>query len=55
MGVVRACWGREQRHTDTVKVMLEAGATLKGNEAQLTNNPATKKLLEEWTAQKKEL
>eukprot|EP01052_Picozoa_sp_SAG31_P001346 SAG31_NODE_46_length_30980_cov_226.095107_6_plen_119_part_00 len=26
--VVRACWGREQRHADTVEVMLKAGATL---------------------------
>eukprot|EP01051_Picozoa_sp_SAG22_P011958 SAG22_NODE_1199_length_5185_cov_5.251278_4_plen_183_part_00 len=46
--VVRACWGREQRHTDTVKVMLEAGATLKGNEQDLTSNPGTKAVLQEW-------
>ena len=50
--VVRACWGREQRHTDTVKVMLAAGATLKGNEGELSSNPATKKLLAEWVAKK---
>ena len=28
--IVRACWGREQRHTDTVRVMLEGGATRRG-------------------------
>lgn len=50
--IVRACWGREKRHTETVKVMLEAGATLKGNEAQATRNPGTKKLLESWTKRK---
>ena len=26
IGMHRACWGQEQRHTDTVKAFLEAGA-----------------------------
>ena len=43
----RACWGSEERHTETVSVFIEAGAT----PIQLwecdkaTSNPATKRLL----------
>mmetsp|Transcript_23212 Transcript_23212/g.43083 ORF Transcript_23212/g.43083 Transcript_23212/m.43083 type:complete len:183 (-) Transcript_23212:3349-3897(-) len=48
----RACWGREQRHTDTVNVFLESGIsyTLAADNGrtclEMTNNPATKSLLE---------
>ena len=51
----RACWGSEQRHTDTVRVLLEAG--VKWNEPSdkggqpmemAGGNAATKALLNEW-------
>lgn len=55
IGMHRACWGREQRHTDTVQAFLEGGVK---PDAMATNgqkpiemaggNPATKKLLEAW-------
>jgi ankyrin repeat protein len=53
VGMHRACWGKEQRHTDTVQVFLNAGVgpnLLAGNGKtclQMTRNPATRKLLEE--------
>ena len=54
----RACWGREQRHTDTVRVFLEAGGVSPSTKAakkagghtplvMADNNPATKKLIRE--------
>lgn len=48
----RACWGREQRHADTVEVLLEIGASpeLAGNGrtcAEMTRNPATLEVLKE--------
>ena len=84
IGMHRACWGQEQRHTDTVKAFLEAGAwpethprmkyrarsltdsCLPGvphdypdkngkTPVELTRNPKTKKLLEEWAAKKSDL
>ena len=50
----RACWGREQRHTDTVAVfLLLKGGILKDLQAEngqtcydMTPNPATQALLE---------
>lgn len=44
----RACWGREERHTDTVRVFLEGGAKLRGDELRATQNDRTKQLLIEW-------
>jgi hypothetical protein len=50
----RASWGAEQRHTDTVRALLQAGAavderTASGERAvDLTPNAATRTLLEEW-------
>ncbi len=47
----RACWGKEKRHTDTVKVFLEAGVLPKFKATngktcyQMTQNEETKKLL----------
>ena len=48
----RACWGAEKRHTETVRVLLEAGvspqekASNGGLPVQMAqNNPATRKLL----------
>ena len=48
----RACWGAEERHTETVRVLLEAGVSPqeKANNGGLPvqmaqNNPATRKLL----------
>ena len=51
----RACWGREQRHTDTVAVfLLLKGGILKDLQAEngqtcydMTPNPATQALLEQ--------
>lgn len=50
----RACWGKEQRHADTVRVLLEAGV----NAGELsdagtmcrdvTTNPATLSVLDEF-------
>ena len=61
IGMHRACWGGEQRHTDTVRAFLEAGvkpdfAAANGQTPveMVKNNPATKKLLKKWL-QKKEL
>jgi len=49
----RACWGREQRHADTVQVLLEIGAPpdLIGNGrtcAEMTSNPATLQVLSKY-------
>ena len=47
----RACWGREQRHADTVQAFLELGVppTLQAANGKdclaMTNNPATHSLL----------
>ena len=49
--VQRACWGTEKRHTKTVKVMLENGATLTGEEIKRCTNPDTRKVLEKWEPQ----
>lgn len=80
IGMHRACWGQEQRHTDTVKAFLEAGVSNTNmpfdacsltdscnyscmigvpydypdkngkTPIELTRNPKTKKLLEQWAA-----
>ena len=57
----RACWGQEPRHTETVKVFLElAGVpwdlrSKKGTTCyDVTNNPATKKLLKQWKKKQNE-
>ena len=50
----RACWGKEQRHSDTVRVLLEAGVN--ANEKSdagtmcrdVTTNPATIVVLDEF-------
>ena len=50
----RACWGAEERHTDTVRVLLESGVSpsqptaRKQLPVQLTQNAATRKLLHEY-------
>lgn len=50
----RACWGRERRHTDTVKVFLEAGvdpdmkATSGHTCVEMSKNKGTLKLLKDW-------
>lgn len=58
----RACWGREERHTETIRYLLEQGAdvNLKGGPErrtclQMTPNPKTKALLLEWGAGHQEL
>jgi ankyrin repeat protein len=50
----RACWGREQRHTDTVRLLGALGVDLRlpgKNDgtvcADMTRNPATQRLLDE--------
>lgn len=52
--IMRACWGNEERHTDTVRVMLENGATLRGDEEATTRNQGTRKILRDWRMKKKE-
>ena len=48
----RACWGREARHTETVRVLLKAGTPPDQPSSDgklpvdLTSNSATRKLLE---------
>mmetsp|Transcript_3276 Transcript_3276/g.5094 ORF Transcript_3276/g.5094 Transcript_3276/m.5094 type:complete len:188 (+) Transcript_3276:77-640(+) len=50
----RACWGMESRHTDTVRVFLDAGIDIdiKGADGKtcrrMTKNEKTRKLLVEW-------
>eukprot|EP00959_Pyramimonas_sp_CCMP1952_P214329 4484865-Pyramimonas_sp.AAC.1 len=46
--IQRACWGRDKRHTDTVRVFLEAGAQLTGNEVEITKSHRTKQILQTW-------
>lgn len=52
--IMRACWGNEERHTDTVRVMLENGAILRGDEEGITRNKNTRKILKDWRMKKKE-
>jgi ankyrin repeat protein len=56
----RACWGREQRHTDTVRLLGALGVDLRlpGRKnggtvvcADMTTNPATQRLLLDETAE----
>ena len=48
----RACWGREQRHTDTVQAFLDLGVppnlpAANGKDClTMTNNPATRSLIQ---------
>lgn len=58
----RACWGQEQRHTDTVEAFIKVGKvawdekTKKGKTcADITFNQETKKLLKKWAKKKAEL
>ena len=57
----RACWGREERHADTVKVLLEVGVDpnlLSGNGRtceEMTNNPATLRVLQQFEKTANEL
>jgi len=46
--IQRACWGRDRRHTETVRVFLEAGAQLTGNEVEITKSHRTKQMLQTW-------
>lgn len=57
IGMHRACWGGEKRHTDTVEAFLKAGVPhdfpdKQGNTPvnMVKNNGMTKKLLESWAA-----
>jgi ankyrin repeat protein len=53
----RACWGKETRHTETVRRMLEWGVdpglpTSVGKTCrEITNNEATRTLIDEWQAE----
>merc|ERR1711865_899997 len=42
----RACWGREPRHSQTVELMLRAGASLEG--ISEGSNPATRQIIADW-------
>jgi Ankyrin repeats (3 copies)/Ankyrin repeat len=53
----RACWGRQPRHADTVQVLLEMGRVSPFEPSRdgkmpldMTTNPATRKVLEDWIA-----
>ena len=54
----RACWGSEQRHTDTVQAFLEAGEPwdLESDRGQtcrdMTRSEATRRLIAEWAKKK---
>ena len=55
----RACWGTEERHTETVRVFLEAGGMDYAHKAsngqtcwKMTKNAGTKKLLKEYKEKK---
>lgn len=50
--VQRAIWGREARHVETARIMLEAGAKLSGDERP-NGHPAMAKLVEEWLAKQR--
>jgi ankyrin repeat protein len=59
IGLHRACWGREQRHTDTVRAFLKMGVDAE-HKAQngktcldMTPNEATKKFVQGWLDRKK--
>lgn len=52
--LARACWGSEQRHTDTVQAMLELGASLKGDEADTTRREESKQVILDFMAKNKE-
>lgn len=47
--MTRACWGRETRHTLTVRAFVEAGASEKslGRCLSATRSEATKRLVKE--------
>ena len=45
--VQRAIWGREKRHIDTARIMLEAGAKLTGEERP--GSPLMDEFLKEWS------
>ena len=58
----RSCWGPEQRHTDTVRVLLEADVPYNQHAKNgltplrmVKSNPATTELLKEWAKKDKEL
>lgn len=56
--VMRACWGNEKRHTDTVRVLAELGADIwKRNNGQdclsMTKNKRTKKLIKSLKSKEK--
>lgn len=55
IGMHRACWGGEKRHTDTVEAFLKAGVPFDHPNANgetpmdmVRNNIKTKKLLKKW-------
>ena len=59
--VHRACWGKEKRHTSTVKVLLKAGANLGIQELMggkscldMTSNKGTQKAVKKWMKEKEE-
>uniref|UniRef100_A0A7S4NIB5 Ankyrin repeat domain-containing protein n=1 Tax=Odontella aurita TaxID=265563 RepID=A0A7S4NIB5_9STRA len=55
---IRACWGGEPRHLETVKFFLKAGVPLDDIYepcVQMTRNSATKKFLEDLKEKKEEL
>ena len=58
--IFRACWGKEQRHTDTVRVFIEAGVPVDvrgpngiGLKSAAKNNPNTVKMIIEYEEKKK--
>lgn len=53
--IIRACWGNEKRHTDTVHVFLKAGvdsATDIKKCLEMTKNQGTIELLKDWDEMK---
>mmetsp|Transcript_37175 Transcript_37175/g.54470 ORF Transcript_37175/g.54470 Transcript_37175/m.54470 type:complete len:205 (+) Transcript_37175:37-651(+) len=57
----RACWGREQRHTETIEVLLEAGVPFDAPGGpggtlclEMTQNKGTQKLLQKWAKKRNE-
>ncbi|CAK0891848.1 unnamed protein product [Prorocentrum cordatum] len=59
IGMHRACWGKEQRHTDTVRAFLKMGVDAEykaGNGKtclEMTSNAATKDFVQGWIDRKK--